>query len=125
MTVRVAFDGLDTSVSEELSIIVPPSSGQSYYMPEVGDTVLCIFTETQGFCVGMLQAATPTMSAKDWGLWFDEENQITFTGGKLTIQSKQVFVEGAVTMKSPEIIIDGDLNVSGKINGYTPGSGNL
>lgn len=125
MTVRVVFEDLDISVSRELAILVPPMNGQSYGMPQVGDIVVCILTETQGFVVGMVQQATPVMAVNDWGIWFDKDHQIIYSGGTVHIKSQQITLEGAVTVKSPTLRLEGDLQVSGNINGFTPGGGQL
>ncbi|GIP25475.1 hypothetical protein J23TS9_06050 [Paenibacillus sp. J23TS9] len=126
MTVQVVFDGLDTSVSDELSIVIPPSRAQEYHMPDVGDTVLCVFTESQGFCIGMIQDATPEMTAGEWGILFDDENQVMYKDGILSVKAKEVIFEGTkVTITAPEVIVTGDFKVSGTINGLTPGSGSL
>ncbi|WP_339271428.1 hypothetical protein NYE54_08150 [Paenibacillus sp. FSL K6-1330] len=126
MTVRVECDGLDTSLSDELSIVIPPSRAQEYHMPDVGDTVLCIYTESQGFCIGMIQDATPEMSADEWGILFDEENQVVFKDGKMMVKAKEVTIEGTkVSIIAPEVTIGGNLTVTGTINGLTPGSGSL
>lgn len=102
MTLRVVFDGMDASVSPDLDIIVPPSGFQVYQVPDIGDTVICVFTEEQGFCIGLLQDTTPELDEGDWGVYFDDENQIVYKDGKLMI-------------KAPEIMIEGNLKVTGTV----------
>jgi phage baseplate assembly protein gpV len=145
MTVRVVFNGLDKEVSSDLDILIPPSRVQVYQLPEIGDTVICVFSETQGFCVGTLQSATPEMQATDWGIVFDENNQITFVDGKLSVKASELSIEaaeiktegklkivapeinitGKMSISSHEVLIDGNLKITGTINDIVPGSGDL
>lgn len=101
MSARVVFGGIDESVSSELPIMVPPSRVQQFYIPRVGDTVLCMFSESRGYIIGSLQDS-PAMAADGWGLWFDALNHITFESGKINITG-------------PEVIINGNLKVSGTV----------
>ncbi|NEZ43725.1 hypothetical protein [Paenibacillus alvei] len=103
MTLRVVFSGVDASVSPDMDIIVPPSGNQVYQIPEIGDTVICVFTGEQGFCIGLLQDTTPDeLEEGDWGVYFDDENKIVYKDGKLVL-------------KAPEVLLEGNLKVSGTI----------
>ncbi|OPA76736.1 hypothetical protein BVG16_16325 [Paenibacillus selenitireducens] len=123
MTVRVVFNGLDTSVSNDLTVLVPPGRSQYYMLPEVGDEVICLFTESEGFCIAVYQTVIPEASPGTWGIWFDDDNQIVYENGKLTIKAAEILLNGKVS--TSDLKITGNLDVSGKINGYTPGSGDL
>lgn len=101
MSARVVFGGIDESVSNELPIMVPASRAQQFYIPRVGDTVLCMFSESRGYIIGSLQDS-PSMAAESWGLWFDSSNHITFEDGKINITG-------------PEVIVNGNLKVSGTV----------
>lgn len=117
MTVRVAFEGLDTPVSEELPLLIPPANMQMYYMPEVGDRVLCVFTGARGYCIGMLQTAIPTANEKDWGIWFTDEQFITFQNDTIHIQANKLICKGDITLDAPKVMITGNLHVGGTITG--------
>lgn len=139
MTVRVVFDGLDTSVSNDLTVLVSPGRAQRYMLPDIGDRVVCVFTENEdGYCIGLEQTMVPEENEGAWGIWFDDDNQIVFEDGKLSIKVSELAVEGKLSIQSDEVLIDGkltinaaevqingNLSVSGTINGLTPGSGDL
>ncbi len=52
-TARVVFPDLQNYVSGEMNIVVPFTfRAKAYYMPEIGERVLCITDKNEGFILG-------------------------------------------------------------------------
>lgn len=105
---RVAFFDQDNMVSSELPVIYPASSkAQFHWLPEAGSTVVCVFSDKDGFIVGTYygDGDNPPGSASNFGVWFEDGSHVYYdrTAGMLNVKAA-----GGVR-------IEGDLVVTGSI----------
>lgn len=112
-TARVAFEtqGL---VSHDLQVIVPQTlRNQDYYMPDIGELVVCLFLPTgnaEGFILGSIYSDTnspPVSSADKRTMTFSDGTSIEYDRGThvLTINAT-----GPVN-----IVASGNVNVTGDV----------
>ena len=103
---RVQFEDLENLVSAELPIIQPCAGGNKFYsLPDVGESVLCLFSENSdgecGFVIGSRyhEHETPKVNSQD-------KNRIDFEDG--------TFIE--YDRKSHELVIHcvGNLKITAK-----------
>lgn len=107
-SVRVVFFDQDDMVSDELPILFLPSSAKTYAVPKVGDSVVCIFSDGDGFVVGGYYGETdtaPSPDAQRLGIWYEDGSYVYYDRANGTLN-----VKAAGGMK-----IEGDLVVTGSI----------
>ncbi|QOT12954.1 phage baseplate assembly protein V [Paenibacillus sp. JNUCC32] len=111
-TVRVVFEDKDNLVSGDLPVIVPYSaSAKAYRLPEVSESVLCVFRGNgiqNGFCLGSYYTDedVPPVSNKDQiGTWFEDGSYVFYDQA-----SGSLHVKAAGNVR-----IEGDLTVTGSI----------
>ena len=123
-TVQVAYEDRHDSVSGDLHILVPMTlKNQAYYMPDIGERVLCIFdpsAPTKGCIVGSYYADTrmPPVGNRNKVYTFFEDNTLIEydkENHKLTIHIPQA---GSSEERSVEIITESDIviNTQGNLN---------
>ena len=117
-TVRVHLAGVDEEVSYELPVIFPKThKDKAYFMPDIGEHVVCIFSGQgleQGFVLGAIysEADTTPVSNKDkFLIRFEDGTEIEYDRRvhKLRISIRgDVLIEadGNITLKASRI----DLN---------------
>jgi phage baseplate assembly protein V len=117
-TVRVHLVGVDEEVSYELPVIYPKThKDKAYFMPDIGEQVVCIFSGQgleQGFVLGAIysEADTTPVSNKDkFFIRFEDGTEIEYDrqAHKLRISVRgDVLIEadGNMTLKASRI----DLN---------------
>ncbi|TYS66376.1 phage baseplate assembly protein V [Bacillus infantis] len=112
-TVRVVFPDKDDSISEDLPLIA-----SEYNMPEVGQTVFCLFLPNgvqEGICLGSFYSEEnrpPTSNPDLYVKKLDEGLSIEYNK-----KSKSLRIQAAspITISAPTVSVNGNLNVSGNI----------
>lgn len=121
-TVRVVFEDKDNLVSGELPVIIPFSTkAKAYRLPEVSESVLCVFLENgiqSGFCLGSYYNAEdkPPVSNKDQaGVWFEDGSYVYFDRSTHSLHVKS----------TGNVRIEGNLIVSGSITSESITTGSI
>jgi phage baseplate assembly protein V len=120
-TVRVVFEDRENMVSYDLPVIVRQSmSNKEYWMPDVGEQVLCLFLpngNAQGFCLGSFYSdedQPPVDDPNKWHVRFEDGTSIEYDRDSHTLTAD---VKGAVNIIATEgVTITGNLQVNGSIN---------
>jgi phage baseplate assembly protein V len=120
-TVRVLFEDKDNLVSYDLPVIVPQTmKNKDYYMPDIGEQVLCIFLPNgiqEGFCLGSFYSEKDKPAENNpniRGVTFEDGSKITFNRKTKTLE---VYAKGVVNIKAAGgVNITGDLHVDGNID---------
>jgi len=146
-TVRVEIRDIDQKVSYEMPVVYHRTvKDKTYYMPEVGEEVICVFVnETEGFVLGSVYHEENTPPASDKNLFvyeFEDGTKIAYdkNSGKLTVENpKEVILkvqntineetqtlsikaDASANLDTPtftitgNVIIEGNLMVMGNIN---------
>ncbi|UHA74457.1 phage baseplate assembly protein V [Paenibacillus sp. 481] len=123
-TVRVTFADQDDIVSDELPIVfLQTNSAKVYAMSAVGDMVVCVFDDDQGFCIGSYYGEDdkpPTTKSSQLGVWFEDGSFVFYDSETKILNIKAmsgIVVEGKTTIKAPDgVRIEGNLTVTGKIS---------
>jgi phage baseplate assembly protein V len=120
-TVRVVFEDRDNMVSHDLPVIVANTlKNKDYYMPDIGESVVCIFLPngiSRGFVLGAVYSEVdrPAVSSP-------EKRQIRFADGAVVEYDRQtrtmtVNTSGKVNITAAQgISITGNVSVSGNIH---------
>lgn len=121
-TARVLFEERDNQVSFDLPIIFPRTKDtQDYFMPTVGEEVLCIFLPNgmeEGFVIGSYYNRYKPETIPENN---EHKRLIKFKDGTLieydTEKSKlTIDTIGEINIKASNINIEGNVNVIGNIN---------
>ena len=129
-TVRVKFDDDDGLISYDLRVLVRKvKKDQDYWMPDIGDHVLCVFLPfglEQGFVLGSFysSADTPPVNSQDQAYTKFEDGAVVYYDRKQSLLyislpgDKQVEIAG-----NAQLTVQGDVtaniqgNVSAEIGG--------
>lgn len=115
-TARVVFEAQGV-VSHDLRLIVPQSlKNKDYFMPDIGESVVCIFLPTgnaEGFVLGAIYTdgnTPPATSADKRVLSFEDGTVIEYDrkNSELTLN-----IEGPINVKARGINVTGELTVDG------------
>lgn len=126
-TARVHFEDCDDTVSDELSVIpFRTMKTKHYWMPCVGEMVICLFAANgpeTGFIVGSAysEADTPPIDVRETdcvGIWFEDGTVIKYEletstlildcGGQINVIAKQPISIHAES----DVFLDGTLHVT-------------
>lgn len=146
-TVKVGFEDLGGKVSRDLPVLFPfVSKDKAFYMPKVGEQVLCLFlsnSKEKGFVLGSFYDANNAtgMSGDMFSIKFEDGTQIKYDKasknldiacpgtinitGNLNINGN--LNAGAMKIIDGVLTIDSDTTVTGalNVNGDTQVTGNL
>ena len=119
-TARVAFEPQGV-VSYDLQILVPQTlKNKDYYMPDIGEHVVCLFLPTgnqEGFILGAVYSNEDTPAVAD-----PNKRQVKFKDGTWieydqSSHALTINTTGAVNIVAAgNVNITGDINVTGNIN---------
>jgi phage baseplate assembly protein V len=125
-TVRVVFEDRDNMVSHDLPVVVANTfKNKDYYMPDIGESVVCIFLPngiSRGFVLGAVYSDVdrPAVSSPD-------KRQIHFSDGAVVEYDRQtrtmtVNTSGKVSITAAQginitgnVSVNGDISVNGNI----------
>ena len=132
--VRVRLPDRDNMVTGWLSVLVPFShSSYSYFLPKVGDTVLCVFLpfgQEEGFVVGSYyhtQEMPPVQDKNKFYKRFSDGTVIEYdeVSGTLSLRVQnsitketktlQIKASSGSSLDSPTFIINGDVLLQGNL----------
>lgn len=131
-TVRVHLVDADDQVSYELPVIYRKTGkDKEYWMPDIGEHVVCLFSGQgmeQGFVLGAIysQADPVPVSSKDkWHIKFEDGTWLEYDRAEQVLRvdsEKQILLKAKnkITIQAPVIRILGNLYVEGNI--YATGS---
>jgi len=118
-TVRVHLAGVDEEVSYELPVIFPKThKDKAYFMPDIGEHVVCIFSGQgleQGFVLGAIysEADTTPVSNKDkFLIRFEDGTEIEYDRRAHKLRA---IVNGTVEISASNIVIQGPVNIIGNL----------
>jgi phage baseplate assembly protein V len=134
-TARVVFDDDDSLVSNDLQVLQKNTfSNKDYYMPDIGEDVVCIFLPSgseEGFILGSVYAGeiTPPESSGDIrAVVFSDETKISYDRSKhilsavigetsLIANGNEVVITGAskITGTAPNIVFNGNVTINGNV----------
>lgn len=111
------FEDCDESVSYDLSVVVKHTfKSKSYWLPDVGETVLCMFLpngEETGFILGSVYSEkdkpVPEISDENKdrdGIWFEDGSLIKYESDTNTLV---LDIKGEINIKAT-----GNVNIHGK-----------
>jgi len=109
-TVRVTFPDREDFVSGELPVLTTGGWARGNALPEVGESVLCLFLGNglqAGFCLGSFFTVvdTPPGTSEQRGVWFEDGSYVYYDRSAGVLQVKA----------SSGVRIEGDLIVTGSI----------
>jgi phage baseplate assembly protein V len=120
-TVKVTFPDKDDIVTRDL-----PYLSFEYNMPDVGDTVLCVFLPngiSKGFCLGQPYSLKnmPVQPGPQYyykNIYDEAFYQYDKNTKTLTIDAENIVLNAAtsIILKSPEITLDGEVTVTKNLN---------
>jgi len=122
--VRVRLPDRDNMVTGWLSVLVPFShSSYSYFLPKVGDTVLCVFLpfgQEEGFVVGSYYHTQEMPPVQDKNKFYKRFSDGTVIEYDEVLSKLTIFVNGgaeisASTVHNGDVVINGNLTVNGEI----------
>ena len=121
-TVRVEIRDIDQKVSYEMPVVYPRTvKDKTYYMPEIGEEVICVFVnETEGFVLGSVyheENTPPTSSRTKFVILFEDGTLVEYDK---SVHKLNLIVNGnieitATTTHNGDITINGNLQVNGNI----------
>jgi phage baseplate assembly protein V len=112
-TARVVFEDKEDLVSDNLPIIIPTTSADKfYYMPQIGERVVCAFMEnapSKGFILGSFYAENREPSVKDENKFYVEfEDETIIQYDKKEHKLKVEIPNGDISI---EVKAKGDVNI--------------
>jgi len=128
-TVRVRLTDADDQVSFELPVIFRKTmKDKEYWMPDVGEQVVCLFSAQgleQGFVLGAIYSkndSVPVASRDKWHIRFEDGTTIEYDKKehKCSVDCKgQIFVKSAtnITIQAPSINMKGGSPADGCFEG--------
>ena len=126
-TARVVFDDDDNLVSNDLQVLQKNTiQNKDYYMPDVGEDVVCIFLPSgteEGFILGSVYAGDitpPESSANKRTVKFADDTVISYDRAahqlSISIGATNITANGSsVVIENPTIELKGNVNVSGTL----------
>ena len=119
-TVRVKLVDVDDQISYELPVIFAKThKDKAYYMPDVGEHVVCLFSGQgleQGFVLGAIYSradTVPVASNDKFHLRFEDGTWIEYDKKEHILRAS---VNGEVEIHATKVTIVGNLEVAGNIH---------
>ncbi|CDX01305.1 Phage baseplate assembly protein V [Desulfitobacterium hafniense] len=111
---RIKFDDRDGIISEELAVVVKGSlKNKDYWMPRVGEAVLCSFAGKKGFILGAIYSDAdppPVSSEKKRYIEFEDGTAIEYDSATHTLTVEcvgTINIKGNITVSEGDIVVDG------------------
>jgi len=127
-TVRVRLVDADDQVSYELPVLFRKTmKDKEYWMPDVGEQVVCLFSGQgleQGFVLGAIYSkkdSVPVASRDKWHVKFEDGTVIEYDRKEHKLKAMvngevEVQATGNVLIQAPTVILIGNLEVVGNIH---------